>query len=171
MAKKKSIIAGLAVAILLIGGIAAAYATMPKNQDMSFVESNRDESKPVDSTAPKPGNMAAVAADTDVPSDRQGSYTVYNQQEFESTGGTRLLFFHAPWCPQCRALEADIKQNKLATDTHIFKVDYDSNQSLRQKYGVTIQTTVVRVDGEGNLQKKYVPYNEPTLSNVLNNLL
>jgi len=53
----------------------------------------------------------------------------------------------------------------------IFKTDYDSNQALRQKYGVTIQTTLVKIDDDGKLVKKYVAYDEPTLESLTKNLL
>jgi len=42
---------------------------------------------------------------------------------------------------------------------------------LRQKYGVTIQTTIIRLDAEGNVAKKYVAYDDPTLTNVIANAL
>lgn len=100
-----------------------------------------------------------------------GVYKDYDAAVIAETSGTKLLFFHASWCPQCRALEADIKQQGVPTGVAIIKVDYDSNQSLRQKYGVTLQTTIVRVDDQGNLVEKYVSYDEPTLDAVKRNLL
>ena len=98
-------------------------------------------------------------------------YVDYSDDYLETTSGTRLLFFHASWCPQCRTLETDIIENGVPEDVTIIKVDYDSSQQLRQKYGVTIQTTVVRVDDQGELVGKYTPYDEPTLDNVAANLL
>ena len=53
----------------------------------------------------------------------------------------------------------------------VLKVDYDSNQALRQKYGVTLQTTFVEVDKDGNEIEKYVAYNEPTFDSVKANLI
>ncbi len=53
----------------------------------------------------------------------------------------------------------------------IIKVDYDSNQDLRQKYGVTLQTTFVKVDADGNGTGKYVAYEEPTFEAVKRNFL
>lgn len=100
-----------------------------------------------------------------------GSYIDYSDGVIESTSGTKLLFFHAPWCPQCRALDADIRENGVPEGVTIIKVDYDTNQSLRQKYGVTIQTTVVKVDDVGSLVEKFVAYDEPSLSAVRENLL
>ncbi len=105
------------------------------------------------------------------PSNAAGSYVDYKPGIIEQTAGTKLLFFHASWCPQCRALEADIKKSTIPANVTIIKVDYDSNQALRQKYGVTIQTTVVHVDDRGNLIKKYVAYESPTLAAVVKNLL
>lgn len=100
-----------------------------------------------------------------------GSYIDYDESAISRTQGTKILFFHAPWCPQCRALETDIKASIIPDGVTIIKTDYDSNQTLRQKYGVTIQTTLVLVDDQGNFVKKYVAYDEPTLASVRSNLL
>lgn len=100
-----------------------------------------------------------------------GVYTSYSENALAETSGTRILFFHAPWCPQCRSLDKDITENGAPAGTTIFKVDYDSSQDLRKKYGVTIQTTLVLIDGEGNLVKKFVAYSDPTVASVIENLL
>lgn len=104
-------------------------------------------------------------------SEQAGKYQEYAEAAIASTPGTKILFFHAPWCPQCRDLEADIKNQQLPSDLTIFKVDYDTNQALRQKYGVTLQTTLVKVDDSGNLVEKYVAYSDPTFASVEENLL
>jgi thiol-disulfide isomerase/thioredoxin len=100
-----------------------------------------------------------------------GHYVDYAPDTIGKTTGTKLLFFHAPWCPQCRQLEADIKSSGVPNDVTIIKVDYDSNQSLRKQYGVTIQTTLVRIDDQGKLIKRYVAYDSPTVAAVKQNLL
>lgn len=100
-----------------------------------------------------------------------GTYIDYSPDAIAKTSGTKILFFHAPWCPQCRALDADIKAKGVPAGVTIIKTDYDSNQTLRQKYGVTIQTTLVEVDDNGNLIEKYVAYDEPTIDSVKKNLL
>lgn len=111
---------------------------------------------PVDS---QPAQQAAV-----------GKYLDYSPDIIAKTSGVKVLFFHAPWCPQCRALDADIKSKGVPAGISIIKTDYDSNQSLRQKYGVTIQTTFVEVDDKGELVQKYVAYDEPNLESVKRNL-
>jgi thiol-disulfide isomerase/thioredoxin len=62
-----------------------------------------------------------------------------------------VLFFHAPWCPTCRAAEKDVlaRTADLPAGLVIVKVDYDGATELKQRYGVTRQSTFVQVDGEG----------------------
>jgi thiol-disulfide isomerase/thioredoxin len=107
---------------------------------------------------------------TDV-SNSTGAYTDYDENVIASTKGTKILFFHAPWCPQCRDLEADIKAKGVPGGVTIIKVDYDTNQVLRKKYSVPLQTTLVLVDDNGELVKKFVAYDEPTVEAIKNNLL
>ena len=100
-----------------------------------------------------------------------GQYVTYTSSMIASTKGIKLLFFHAPWCPQCRALETDIMKQGVPDGVTIIKVDYDSHQELRQKYGVTLQTTIVRVNDQGELVSKFVAYDDPSLGSVVENLL
>ena len=67
-----------------------------------------------------------------------GQYLTYSDDVIAKTAGTKLLFFHAPWCPQCRMLDADINKQGVPEGVSIIKIDYDTHQSLRQKYGVTL---------------------------------
>ena len=93
-------------------------------------------------------------------------YTDYSEAALSDAKGTKLLFFHAPWCPQCRELDASIRSSTLPDNLTILKVDYDTNQALRQKYGVTLQTTVVQVDDAGEKMKSFVAYDSPTFAAV-----
>jgi len=95
-----------------------------------------------------------------------GQYVEYSPELVASTSGDKLLFFHADWCSQCVSLEGDIEASGVPDGVTIFKVDYDSNQDLRQEYGVTIQTTMVKVDDNGDKIDSYVAYEDPTLDNV-----
>lgn len=95
-----------------------------------------------------------------------GQYVEYSPELVESTPGDKLLFFHADWCSQCVSLENDIKAGGVPDGVTVFEVDYDSNQDLRQEYGVTIQTTVVKVDDNGDEIDSYVAYEDPTFDNV-----
>lgn len=105
------------------------------------------------------------------PGSSSGSYLDYDESNFAAAEGTKIIYFHASWCPQCRALESDIKSQGVPSGVTILKTDYDTSQTLRKKYGVTLQTTLVLVDDQGNLVKKHVAYHEPTLDAVIKNLL
>lgn len=123
-------------------------------------------------------NISSMSSDnsqvTSTPSESlsRGRYENYSAEAFDNEKTSqRLLFFHASWCPQCRELEASILATPLPAGVVIYKVDYDSRQDLRKKYGVTLQTTVVKVDKDGNKLQSFVAYNEPTFNSVKRELL
>jgi Thioredoxin len=100
-----------------------------------------------------------------------GEYKDYSDAALVSAAGTKILFFHAERCSQCRALEEDIKASDIPDGVTIFKVKYDTNLALRKKYDVTRYATLVSVDDSGHLLKKYVIYTEPTFDSLSANLL
>ncbi len=148
------------LAVLVVGGVLFAGYTNAKN---SADEQNNQQAQ-VFAPATQP-------VQSQPPAGQAGAYVEYNDRIVENTKGTKILFFHAPWCPQCRSLEKSIKSTDLPDGLTIIKVDYDSNQELRQRYGVTLQTTFVKVDDNGDLVKKYVAYNEPVYASVKTNLI
>ena len=172
MNKKIVLIVGILVAIT--AGV-VFLALQPKE----IAKSQADQPKTTTSTPAEEPSTAApapAAAPTPTPAPTAapqpaGSYVDYSNGVIANTSGTKLLFFHAPWCPQCRSLEKDIKQTTLPSGVTIIKIDYDSSQALRKEYGVTLQTTFVRVDDNGKLVEKYVAYDNPTWAAVKDQLL
>lgn len=104
-------------------------------------------------------------------SNQDGQYVNYSTSALAEAEGTKILFFHASWCPQCRALESDIKDSGLPSGVTVFKVNYDTATDLKKKYGVTLQTTLVKVDDQGNLVEKFVAYDDPSVDSLKENLL
>jgi len=147
----KLVIAGL---IILVLGVGAA-----------FLITN------IDFSVPTTSDKTAQSSASGQPSQTPSQYVDYYDGIITATAGQKVLFFYAPWCPQCRALETSIKAGTIPSGVTIIKTDYDSMQGLRQKYGVTIQTTLVKVNDDGDLVEKYVAYDEPTLQSVIDNLL
>ena len=85
-------------------------------------------------------------------------YLDYSQALYVNTRDKkRVLFFHAKWCPTCKAADAEFLSNldKIPQDVVVFKTDYDSETALKKKYGITYQHTFVYVDQNGNEIKKW----------------
>ena len=108
------------------------------NQDsQNTTENNLDEGGEAPTT---PAETAGVFADysTDL---------LANAED-----GNVVIFFNADWCPTCQATLRDInsKLGEIPSDLTILSANYDEELSLRQKYGVTLQHTFVKVDKDGN---------------------
>jgi len=65
--------------------------------------------------------------------------------------GTTVVFFYAAWCPNCRATVTELKArwNQVRPGVTLVIADYDKEQALKAKYGVTYQDTFVRLDRDG----------------------
>jgi thiol-disulfide isomerase/thioredoxin len=151
----------IACAIVTLVGLLFAYVLLrPDSENNVMTEPSTKAQTQVVKEAPK-SNVNQTSS----------GYIDYSPGIIKQTSGTKILYFHADWCPQCRALEADIKANSVPKGTTIIKADFDSSQKLRAKYGVTLQTTLVRVDDNGSEIKKFVAYQNPTLEAVVTNLL
>lgn len=87
-----------------------------------------------------------------------GTYIAYSPEAYESgKDKKRVLFFHAAWCPFCKEADADFNAhlNDLPPDVVLLKIDYDRENDLKKKYGITYQHTFVQVDMEGNALTKW----------------
>lgn len=116
-------------------------------------------------TDPSKGN---IGSDSVMSTETKGSFETYDLEKLAlADSGDVVLFFHASWCPTCRSLASNITENiaSIPLNTHILKVDYDSETKLKQKYGVTYQHTLVQVDSQGNLIKKWT--GSPSLASLL----
>ena len=97
-----------------------------------------------------------------------GTYEAYVPEKVAlADEGSVLLFFHADWCPTCRALEAEIEKDisVLPEGLHILKVDYDTATALKQQYKVTTQHTFVQVNAAGELIQRF--NDEQNLADVI----
>ncbi len=132
-----------------------------------------DEPVTIASPAPAPeASEVAEPSESIQPSEEAaasvpGDYVDYEPGIIEATPGTKALFFHASWCPKCRALEEDILASEIPDNFTIIKVDFDSATELRQRYAVTLQTTIVYVDDDGAALAKGVLYDDTTLDALL----
>jgi len=147
------VIIGIAAAI-----VAAVIAVMVFASPTAPDAAPSTPSTPAAEQPPAPEPPAGATA---------GAYVEYSDDAIAQAEGRVLLFFHAPWCPQCRSVESDILAEGVPDGVTIIKVDYDSRQDLRQQYGVTLQTTFVEVDADGAELQKHVAYDDPHLDAVV----
>ncbi|MBL8159682.1 thioredoxin family protein [Candidatus Saccharibacteria bacterium] len=158
------LITGILVILAAAGGYFALAQRADETTRQEPAVTKPVENKPATGTT-TPDETAAPAAST------AGTYTDYSAEALAAAGDNeRVIFFHAPWCPQCRQLEADIEKNGVPAGVTILKADYDSNQPLRREYGVVQQTTVVHVDSEGKKLGLFLPYSDPRLEPALTGL-
>lgn len=135
--------------IAIIGGVSyfATKEASPTKEESAV--------KPEGDVVEKETNVIEKKPSTNT---KQGTYGVYSPEKIAlASEDSVLLFFHAPWCPTCRALESEINSNPSAipNGVHILKVDYDTAIALRQKYGVTVQHTFVQVNTKGDSLQKW----------------
>jgi len=77
----------------------------------------------------------------------------YNQAAFDAAqmaGKPILIWVHAPWCPVCREQAKTISRVTAEApyrDMVVFRIDYDSQKPLWQKFGATMQSTVIGFHG------------------------
>lgn len=151
MSNKRAWLVVGAIAAVVVGAIVYLVATKP------------EVVKAPATTSPATEQPANETPETPI----KGAYIDYSSQALAAAEGRKVLFFHASWCPQCRDLEASIKTQGVPNGMTIFKVNYDTATDLKQRYGVTLQTTIVEVDDQGNQITKHVAYDEPSLPAVL----
>lgn len=173
MNKNTGIIVGVIAVVVVAGGV---YASMSSNTEMmdKKIDNSAMQKDMMDKNMMQKDDMVKgdeamqKAADPMVKEDAgsmskketmmKGSYEAYASEKLaRAQTGDVVLFFHASWCPSCRSLNSDIEANisAIPEGVSILKVDYDKEVELKKKYGVTYQHTLVQVDANGNLIKKW----------------
>jgi hypothetical protein len=83
-------------------------------------------------------------------------YVDYSDQTLaDSSNSTRVLFFHAPWCSVCNFYEGQIEEQGVPSDVTILKIDFDSEDELKEQYNVTFQSTFLLLDEDGNIKDSW----------------
>ena len=151
-------------AIIVVGG--GLFLLLGAGNAPSDSMINKDETKMEDGSMTEKDSM--MKEDNMKGGDammQKGSYEPYAPEKLaKADSGDVVLFFRASWCPTCRALDSNIKADLSAIPSTltILDVDYDNSAALKQKYGVTYQHTLVQVNADGSLVKKWS--GSPTLA-------
>jgi thiol-disulfide isomerase/thioredoxin len=155
------------IAVLVIG--LGAYVYNSNQKEGAMMEQKKMEDEKMMEKEAMEGDKMMEKKDGAMMS--KGSYEVYEASKLAmAETGKVVLFFKASWCPSCRTLDADIKASlgDIPAGVTILEVDYDKYGELKQKYGVTMQHTLVQVDKNGNQIAKWS--GGSTLEDVVKNL-
>ncbi len=153
--------------------------SMDTDMDTESDDETADDSTSMDDSTEDGSMMDEGSDDTAMDTDTEGDamdaesisgYIDYDSQTVDSAvaqGQNVALFFHADWCPSCRALEENIEENigDISSDTAIFKVDYDTSVALRRAHGVTMQHTIVYLSADTDTSEKKLGAN--TLDDIV----
>jgi thioredoxin 1 len=105
------------------------------------------------SAAPAPASSSASGSAAATNPARSGYVTLadYRADQDAFVGSDVVLFFHAGWCPKCRETKENLLADpgSLPAGLAVVEVDFDAEQELRSRYGVTVQHTFVQVDAAG----------------------
>lgn len=164
MKRSQKIIAASVVGVLLLAG--AAYALLIEGPTTT------ETSQQTTNTSQKAETVSPSATTESSNSQAAGRYATYTEAAVTDTAyDTTIVFFYAPWCPECRAYKQAIESDTIPEGVQFLEADFDSSTELKKRYGVTLQTTFVRVNTAGELQKKWAGYGkEKSLNVVLENV-
>lgn len=149
----------------ILGIIIAYFIVFAQKDNQEMIDTNSIENKQ-EQTVPEPESTESNTSDSN-----KSSYIEYSEDNLKMAENTKIvLFFNASWCPSCRALNSDIEKNidKIPTDITILKTDYDKETELRKKYSITSQHTLVQIDQNGTLIKKWS--GGSTLESIISNI-
>ncbi len=192
MNKNTALILGIIVLVVIGGGV---YLSMNSKNDAMLAKEDMEQQTMEDKKMAEEKTMmdkkAMEGADTMMKNDsdmkdnmiqkdetsnmdksetmvKAGSYEAYGPEKIaRAETGDVVLFFHASWCPSCRGLNSSIENNlgSIPPGLSILKTDYDKETELKKKYGVTYQHTLVQVDKDGKMIKKWS--GSPSLNSLL----
>ncbi len=150
---KRVLIVVAILAVVILGSVAALALTPPAEPPAAAPSAAR---------TPVPAPSASPS-----PSPLPGRYVAYTPDELAADEGRTFVFFYAPWCGQCRDIDAGILAQGVPDGVTILKADFDSEQALEQQYGVTMRTTFIEVDDDGAELQRFVAYDTPTFDAVI----
>lgn len=143
----------LVLALTLAGCAAGSEGTgtvAATSQTSSEASSSSGAATPAGSAPAASAAAAPDASPAAAPAaGRYLDHATYRADPGRYADGDVVLFFHAPWCPTCRATEKSLTEDGVPAGLTVVKVDYDGEQDLRRRYRVTHQHTFVAVDADG----------------------
>lgn len=155
----KTVIA--ASALILVGQGCTPLAPtqdLPTEPPAMMEGEKKPEGDAVMEDEPKDGAMMegdrAAGDDTMMKADLAPYYLAYTETQAAAAmkeGRATVLYFYAAWCPICRTEDPKIKSWIETSELPIagFRVNYDTESSLKSKYKIPYQHTTVFLNAAG----------------------
>jgi hypothetical protein len=143
----KGVIAGIIAVIFIATG---AYVVM-NNDDEATDQVSPQSNQNVQEPESINGEQATIPQ-----TDNPGAYVEYSDEIVAQSADTeRVLFFHAEWCSVCNFYEDRIERDGVPEGITIIKADYDTEDALKDQYGITVQSTFVWLDENGEARQTW----------------
>ncbi|MCK5020518.1 MAG: hypothetical protein KAS32_26100 [Candidatus Peribacteraceae bacterium] len=99
---------------------------------------------------------------------KEGSFDTFKEEVLED-GNADILFFTGTDCTKCEEHELRLISwyNNNFIPVSVYKVDFDKEVEMRNKYNVSQKDTFVRLDDNGNISAILVSPSEIELINFL----
>lgn len=134
-------IISVVVAVLMFGSAVTILLLNNKKDSEQTVNSANSDVKQTDLVVEADNNMG---------------YVEYSQENLAKSEGTsRVVFFHANWCSTCNYFEGQIESDGVPEGVTILKVDYDKDTDVKKLYGVSVQSTFVLLDDNGDVKETW----------------
>ncbi len=143
----KSILIAVLVAIMIATG---AFVFINRDEDITEQASQQSSQSTLEAE-----NKSTEQTPT-TQSENSGSYVAYSDDVIAQAADTeRVLFFHAEWCSVCNFYEGQIEKNGVPEGITVIKADYDTEDALKDQYGVTVQSTFIWLDENGEARQSW----------------
>lgn len=156
MKPSRTALAAAFVPSLLVWGMLSACGSStegPAAEPRANGAEDKSPAAPTDGRDAKPPKQ-----ESSTPATPAGAYLDWSEYDADRAAYAQsdvVLFFHASWCPDCRATDESLVTGGVPDGLTVVKVDFDDSTDLRRQYGVTIQHTFVLVEPDGNQLKKW----------------
>lgn len=145
---------------MIKGVVIAIVATLFVATGLFMLQGNDDEQVNNPSQAVRESSQNEANSPTLQGEEEQqvakGAYIPYSSNILADTVDTeRVLFFHAPWCSVCNFHDGEIEKNGVPEGITVIKVDYDTEEALKEQYGVTVQSTFVWLNEDGSVRQTW----------------
>ena len=155
------LIAGIMVLFFIFSSCRSEKIVQPAFDPGRIVTSPPTESLRPSTTNEQPTKSQPMSQPPTMDQSKTESlYSEYSDAKFQAArNAAKIIFleFASETCPVCQAQDPQIKMAFAELNNPMivgFKVNYDTEETMNQQYGVTYQHTHVILDENGNVLKK-----------------